>query len=116
MPKRKSRVSIMKNKMNRLRNLKRFKPNEKEVDENVQSSSRQLPNEPLLVVNSPQVNVSESLSDQYSANEETEEEGEMIEAITGTNQSEAENPSEDEDGDVGYVFILNPGIEKRITL
>ena len=115
MPKRKSRVSIMKNKMDRLRNLKRFKPNEEEVDENVQSSSRQLPNEPLLVVNSPQVSVSESLSDQFSANEETEEE-EMIEAITGTNQSEAENPSEDEDGDVGYVFILNTGIEKCIML
>ena len=115
MPKRKSRVSIMKNKMDRFRNLKRFKPNEEEVDENVQSSSRQLPNESLLVVNSPQVSVSESLSDQYSANEETEEE-EMIEAITDTNQSEAENPSEDEDGDVGYVFILNTGIEKRIML
>ena len=40
----------------------------------------------------------------------------MIEAITGTNQSEAENPSEDEDGDVGYVFILKTGIEKRIML
>ena len=64
MPKRKSRVSIMKNKMDRLRNLTRFKPNEEEVDENVQSSSRQLPNEPLLVVNLPQVSVSESLSDQ----------------------------------------------------
>ena len=51
----------------------------------------------------------------FSANEETEEE-EMIEAITGTNQSEAENPSEDEDGDVGYVFILNTGIEKCIML
>ena len=40
----------------------------------------------------------------------------MIEAITGTNQSEAENTSEDEDGDVGYVFILMTGIEKCVML
>ena len=40
----------------------------------------------------------------------------MIEAITGTNQSEAENPSEDEDSDVRHVFIWNTGIEKRIML
>ena len=100
MPKRKSRVSIMKNKMDKLHNLKRFKPNE-EVDENLQSFSSQLPKEPLLVVNSPQVSVSESLSDQYSANEETESEERNDRRITGTNQSKAENPSEDEDGDVG---------------
>ena len=73
MPKRKSRVTVMKNKMDKLRNLKRFKPNE-EVDENLQSSSCQLPKEPLLVVNSPQVSVSKSLSDQYSANKEAESE------------------------------------------
>ena len=40
----------------------------------------------------------------------------VMEAITGTNQSEAENPSEDEDGDVWYVFALITGIEKCIML
>ena len=105
----------MKNKMDKLHNLKRFNPN-KVVHENVQSSTRQLAKEPLLVVNSPQASVSESLSNKYSINEESESQEEMIEAITGTNQSEAENPSEDEDGDVWYVFALITGIEKCIML
>ena len=38
----------------------------------------------------------------------------MIEAITGTNQLEAENSSENKHGDVGFVFILITGIEKCI--